>query len=220
MEEKIFKGKKNGMLVLLLTILLYAAAIGGVILCAIALETGVSVLEIIGLIICVAYLCLGWIFWLGLKIIKPQEALVLTLFGKYIGTLKEEGFYWVNPFCTGVNPAYKTKLNQSGDVKNAYMATTTAANVQVALTPEDLSKKISLKLMTLSNSRQKINDCLGNPIEIAIATPAMSPKPTVPESAVARAPKEETSPLCPSESFFLKICKMPCLKPQIAGTLK
>lgn len=34
----------------------------------------------------------------GLKILKPQEALVLTLFGKYIGTLKGEGFYYVNPF--------------------------------------------------------------------------------------------------------------------------
>ncbi len=169
MEEKILKGKKNGMSILLLTILLYAAAIGGVIWSAISFETGVSVLAIIVFVISIAYLILGWIFWLGLKIIKPQEALVLTLFGKYIGTLKEEGFYWVNPFCTGVNPAYKTKLNQSGDVKNAFMATTTAANVQVALTPEDLSKKISLKLMTLSNSRQKINDCLGNPIEIAIA---------------------------------------------------
>ena len=35
---------------------------------------------------------------------QPQEALVLTLFGDYIGTLKGQGFYWVNPFCTAVNP--------------------------------------------------------------------------------------------------------------------
>ena len=50
--------------------------------------------------------------------LKPQEALVLTLFGNYIGTLKEAGFYFVNPFCTSVNPASKTKLSQSGDVDN------------------------------------------------------------------------------------------------------
>ena len=31
------------------------------------------------------------------------------------------------------------------------------------------SKKISLKVMTLNNARQKINDCLGNPVEIGIA---------------------------------------------------
>ena len=82
---------------------------------------------------------------------------MLTLFGKYIGTLKEEGFYWVNPFCTSYNPAAATKLNQSGDVKVA------------ATTTEMLDKKIPLKIMTLSNSRQKINDCLGNPVEISIA---------------------------------------------------
>ena len=64
----------------------------------------------------ILWLSVGWIPFLGLKVLKPQEALVLTLFGKYIGTLKEEGFYFVNPFCVAVNPAAKTKLNQSGDV--------------------------------------------------------------------------------------------------------
>ncbi len=173
MEEKIYKGKKNGMSVLIGTILLYLVAIVGVISCAIALEgyklpTMFKTVVIILLVICIAYLALGWIPWCGLKVIRPQEALVLTLFGKYVGTLKEEGFYYVNPFCSAVNPASRTKLNQSGDVKNAFMAGT-AANGQMAITAEDLSKKISLKLMTLSNTRQKINDCLGNPIEIAIA---------------------------------------------------
>ena len=97
--------------------------------------------------------------WAGLKVLRPQEALVLTLFGKYVGTLKEPGFYYVNPFCSAVNPAAKTQLNQSGDVKTKNTAETT----------EVPSKKISLKIMTLSNNRQKINDCLGNPIEIGIA---------------------------------------------------
>jgi len=91
----------------------------------------------------------------GLKVLKPQEALVLTLFGKYVGTLKGEGFYWVNPFCTGVNPAARTVLNQSGDVK--------------ASAAVDSGMKMSLKIMTLSNNKQKINDCLGNPVEIGIA---------------------------------------------------
>lgn len=53
---------------------------------------------------------------MGLKVLKPQEALVLTLFGRYVGTLKDDGFYYVNPFCVGVNPAAKTRLGQSGDV--------------------------------------------------------------------------------------------------------
>ena len=104
--------------------------------------------------------CLGWIPFAGLKVLKPQEALVLTLFGKYIGTLKGEGFYFVNPFCTAVNPAASTKLNQSGDVKTK---ATSANQIEWA------SKRMSLKLMTLNNNRQKINDCLGNPVEIGIA---------------------------------------------------
>ena len=49
---------------------------------------------------------------IGLRILKPQEALVLTLFGRYYGTLKGEGYYYVNPFCTGVNPAAKTRLRR------------------------------------------------------------------------------------------------------------
>ena len=167
MEEKTYKGKKNGMLVMVLTVFVYLAAIGGTIISAISLEAEVTPPAIVGLVICIVWLCLGWIFWCGLKVLKPQEALVLTLFGKYIGTLKEDGFYWVNPFCSGVNPAARTKLNQSGDVQTHSVFS--ASSGQSSITAEDLSKKISLKLMTLSNSRQKINDCLGNPIEIAIA---------------------------------------------------
>jgi len=154
MQEKMLQGKKNGMVVLLLNLAVYAAGIAACIYGAITTEGGGSpVLLIIGLVI----VCLGWIPLCGLRVLKPQEALVLTLFGKYIGTLKGEGFFWVNPFCTSVNPAASTKLNQSGDVK-------VAAN-----NTEALDKKISLKIMTLSNSRQKINDCLGNPVEIGIA---------------------------------------------------
>ncbi|MDO5136430.1 MAG: SPFH domain-containing protein, partial [Eubacteriales bacterium] len=113
---------------------------------------------------------LGWIPFAGLRVLKPQEALVLTLFGKYIGTLRDDGFYWVNPFCTSVNPAAKTKLNQSGDVDGMRKSTTVIAALnQSGVNAEYTSKKISLKIMTLNNNRQKINDCLGNPVEIGIA---------------------------------------------------
>ena len=168
MEEKIYKGKKNGMAVLVLTALLYVAAILGIVFSGIALDDGgAGALEILCLVVCLLYVVLGWILLCGLKVLKPQEALVLTLFGKYVGTIKEDGFYWVNPFCAGVNPAARTHLSQSGDVKTNHVANINSN--QVTISPEDMSKKISLKLMTLSNSRQKINDCLGNPIEIAIA---------------------------------------------------
>ena len=158
MEEKILKNAKSGMPILLLSVLIYAAAIAGTVIGAIMLDAGKNpALFIISLVI----LFTAWLLWPGLKVIKPQEALVLTLFGKYVGTLKEPGFYFVNPFCSAVNPAAKTKLNQSGDVK------TKKGSEGIDL--EAATKKLSLKVLTLNNNRQKINDCLGNPIEIGIA---------------------------------------------------
>ena len=164
MEEKILKTKKNGFAVLIALILAFLAAIALVVLGGIQMDAGKAwgiPLFVVGL----TFICLGWILFLGLKVLKPQEALVLTLFGKYVGTLKGDGFYFVNPFCVAVNPAAKTKLNQSGDVTTAQIT----LNEKGAAVMEIPSKKISLKIMTLSNNRQKINDCLGNPIEIGIA---------------------------------------------------
>ena len=159
MEEKILKNKKIGFPMLVLLLALYAVAVGAIIIG--------SSFEIIPLIaVGMVWAFIGWVPFLGLKIIKPQEALVLTLFGKYVGTLKTEGFYYVNPFCSSVNPAATTKLSQSGDVRTAAKAAPAAGeNTTVAAT----NKKISLKIMTLNNNRQKVNDCLGNPIEIGIA---------------------------------------------------
>ena len=164
MEEKIISKRKNGMVVLLFTSLLYLAAIAATVFGGIMVESGQNpTLLIVG----IAWLVIGWIPFIGLKVVGPQEALVLTLFGEYYGTLKETGFYFVNPFCVAVNPAAKTKLNQSGDVGSKKGTPSVSANGQVDL--ELSSKKISLKIMTLNNNRQKINDCLGNPIEIGIA---------------------------------------------------
>lgn len=166
MKEKILNNKKNGMLVMFLAILLYGLAVVATVFGGIAIDNGDSpVLLIIGLI----WLSIGWIPFIGLKVVKPQEALVLTLFGKYIGTLKEDGFYFVNPFCVAVNPAAKTKLNQSGDVKNNVAGSFLTASGLSSDGMEITNKKISLKIMTLNNNRQKINDCLGNPVEIGIA---------------------------------------------------
>ena len=153
MKEIILTTKKNGMPVLILSILGYLIGV------ALLIASGVLVF-IPGIVIGAVILTFGWLPWCGLKVLKPQEALVLTLFGKYIGTLKDSGFYFVNPFCSAVNPAAGTSLKQSGDVQDK------AAAVQTA---DVYSKKMSLKIMTLNNSRQKINDCLGNPIEIGIA---------------------------------------------------
>lgn len=168
MTEKIYTTKKNGMIALLLTILGLLAGIALIIFGAVALEYDSTAAGTVMLVLGIIISCLGWIPFMGLKVIKPQEALVLTLFGNYKGSIREPGFYFVNPFCTAVNPAAATKLAQSGDSSNAGSGLKLAAN-GTAASMETVSKKISLKAMTLNNGRQKINDCLGNPVEIGIA---------------------------------------------------
>ena len=78
----------------------------------------------------------------GFKVVNPNESYVLTFFGKYYGTLKQDGFYWVNPFTTAVNPA--------GNIGGVGV------------------RKVSLKAMTLNNEKQKVNDEEGNPLEIGV----------------------------------------------------
>ena len=154
MKEKVLSTRKNGMLMLLALLagcgLSVALFIWGITLGETAIGITVGISGAVLFFVAIIMLC-------GLKVLRPQEALVLTLFGNYVGTLKGEGFYWVNPFCSAVNPAARTTLNQSGDVKSANSAA------------EAASMKMSLKIMTLSNNKQKINDCLGNPVEIGIA---------------------------------------------------
>ena len=178
MEEKVLKKSKNGLAMVMLFILFYAAAIAAIIVGSIMVQPAeVKAGWVLLIVAGGVYAAVGWIFFLGLKVLKPQEALVLTLFGKYVGTIKESGFYFVNPFCVAVNPAAATRLNQSGDVAGDGSKLDLASMAGVAgmalaagnNAVQTANKKISLKIMTLSNSRQKINDCLGNPVEIGIA---------------------------------------------------
>ncbi len=173
MEEKILKAK-SGMTSLVFYLTLYLLSIVTLILSAVWSSTsytrGGYVIAIFFVILSSIWLVIGWIPFLGLKILKPQEALVFTLFGDYTGSIKEHGFYFVHPFSSAVNPAAKTRLGQSADVDGGNKLSKTLEissnqTAQVELT----NKKISLKAMTLSNSKQKVNDALGNPVEIGVA---------------------------------------------------
>lgn len=163
MKEKVLSTRKNGWSAIVIITLLYIGSFFTFIL-------GIGAESLLLIMLSLLWICIGWVPYLGLKVLKPQEALVLTLFGKYEGTLKGDGFYWVNPFCTAVNPAASTKLRQSGDVDGNTRESSATVNLMTGYrsTPV-MSKKISLKIMTLNNNRQKINDCLGNPVEIGIA---------------------------------------------------
>ncbi len=164
MEEKILSTKKNGMAVLLL-------CIGVEILSFLALLYGINN-NLIIMVAAIIVMSIAWIPLAGLRVLKPEEALVVTLFGNYTGTLKGPGFYAVNPFSVSVNPAKKTRLGQSGDVDGGAKAGSLASLIQKSNENSSsamTSNVISLKIMTLNNSRQKVNDVLGNPVEIGVA---------------------------------------------------
>ena len=172
MEEKALTAKKSGFSMLPLCFIVFASGAALFVYAIGHLERGENALGGFLLVVAILGYIAGIIALPGFKVLKPQEALVLTLFGHYAGTLREPGFYWVCPFCTAVNPAAGTKLSQSGDVTSkesgpAALLSVSGQNSQLA--SSSVSKKISLKMMTLNNSRQKINDCLGNPVEIGIA---------------------------------------------------
>ena len=153
-----------GMPVLLLNVLVILAGTGAFVWGVIMLDTnGVWALPILATVFGV----LTWIvcpfIFVGLKLIKPNEALVLTLFGKYVGTLKGAGYYFVNPFVTAVKPnteASSLSVLAEGNVE--------AKAVNGTAVVIGGNKKISLKALTLNNERQKINDLLGNPINIGV----------------------------------------------------
>ncbi len=153
----------SGWAALFITIILMLGALALVIYSAIGLEASDTIGapykagNIAGMVIGIVWLCIGWIPFMGLRIIRPNEAIVVTLFGKYTGTLKKEGFFFINPFSSSVTP------------KNEHApAVTATANGTVTIGGSAGFGKISLKTMTHDNKKQKINDLMGNPIEVGI----------------------------------------------------
>ena len=167
MNEKILKTKSNGFASLFCILLLLILSVVGFI-SSIALIRNDG-LQVVCILLSILVFISSLVLLGGLTVVKPQEAIVLTLFGEYTGSIKEPGFYFVNPFSVSVNPAAKTKLGQSGDVDRQSTPVTISTTGGVEANLNALKNQISLKIMTLNNSRQKINDCLGNPVEIGIA---------------------------------------------------
>ncbi|MBQ8912045.1 MAG: SPFH domain-containing protein, partial [Clostridia bacterium] len=115
------------------------------------------------------------ILFAGLRTVRPNEALVLTLFGKYYGTINKSGFFYVNPFSVGFNPDYETAKEEAA--RKSRTATAKGQEQTVTVTP--VKKTISLKVQTLDNGCQKVNDLLGNPIIIGAVVIWRVADPTV-----------------------------------------
>ena len=154
-EEKKLKAKPGmGMLILGIVLILISAPL-------IFAGAGNGFLAQ-SIVISVILILAAVVVFCGLKILQPNEALVLTLFGKYYGTLYHEGFYWVNPFCEAVNPTAVSKMPEKPKSN-----TLSSGDISLEGIPHT-SKKVSLKKMTLNNKKQKVNDAMGNPVEIGI----------------------------------------------------
>lgn len=162
-QEEIVPKAASGMPVLVLNVLLTLVALVAVILGIRAVVGGEAAPLATAAIIAgsVYLLIIGPLGFIGLKVVGPNEALVLILFGRYYGTLRGEGFFFVNPFVVAVNPA----TDPAASTQVPVGVDQTMRLAAVALKPR---KKISLKAITLNNEKQKINDKLGNPIIIGI----------------------------------------------------
>ena len=99
----------------------------------------------------------------GFFSLQPGQARVCILFGKYVGTVRDEGFFWANPF-------YSKSMGGSagiGEMLELEMSDSKAAKAAAQKAAKGNPTTISTRVRTLNGERLKVNDKMGNPIEIA-----------------------------------------------------
>ncbi|WP_270240218.1 SPFH domain-containing protein [Collinsella tanakaei] len=99
----------------------------------------------------------------GFFSLQPGQARVCILFGKYVGTVRDEGFFWANPF-------YSRSMGGSagiGEMLELEMSDSKAAKAAAQKAAKGNPTTISTRVRTLNGERLKVNDKMGNPIEIA-----------------------------------------------------
>lgn len=151
--------KTNGFAMLFLVIAGYILCIAGYIFCGFAYEADSTIAGTLLVILTTVGIIVFSVMWGGFHIVNPREAVVLTLFGNYYGTIKTPGYFYTNPFATSIAPVTEEKEPAT---EVSIQGTELATNLNLNLP----KKKVSLKTMTLNNRQQKVNDALGNPIII------------------------------------------------------
>lgn len=151
----------NGGLMLLVAIASWLVTIAAFVFGMIFIVDEQIALGVILFVLFVLGIIASSILLAGFHILNPNQALVFTLFGKYYGTIKKSGFFYINPFAGAVGPATE---KQASIAAGLFSISTNGESTQISTST--LSKKISLKVMTLNNEKQKVNDVLGNPIMI------------------------------------------------------
>jgi len=158
-EEKRLRGAP-GIPLLILNIFIILAGVVLFVCSLIWIEDGVTMgVPCLIITVLVAFIICPFLF-VGFKLVRPNEAIVFTLFGKYYGTLRSEGFFFINPFVAAVAPPPAGVISASNTFDAKIIGYKGGKKIP--------SNKMSMKTMTLNNERQKINDKLGNPVEIGI----------------------------------------------------
>lgn len=115
MKEKSI-GSLPGIPTLLGTLVLMLAGTGAIILTAVAAKNGTGggpMLLIAGIVL----ITIGVFLSAGLYMVQPNQAAVLSLFGKYVGTVKDNGLRWNNPFFTKRKVSQRVRNFESGKLK-------------------------------------------------------------------------------------------------------
>jgi len=96
-QEEIFTGVKLPGVPMLLFNILFPFAITGVLIWMVNASLPDSLIVVWSILLSLLFI-FNCIFWAGFMQIEPNEARVMIFFGKYKGTVKDNGFFWVNPF--------------------------------------------------------------------------------------------------------------------------
>jgi regulator of protease activity HflC (stomatin/prohibitin superfamily) len=177
MEEKVLHKKQAlGTLCVLIAIHILALAgwIGTLVKSVQASEAGApqpfaGIWVILCVVLGIYSFLVGPILYAGFRMVKPNEAMVLTLFGNYYGTVRQSGLFCVHPFAVAT-PIPDSQANtgkvSTPQTMGKMQLMDREAMQQIGLVPKN--RRLSLKVMTFVNDKQKINDKLGNPVIIGI----------------------------------------------------
>lgn len=81
------------------------------------IAAGVFIITLQQILIGVVSIVLALVLLVGLTVVNPNESVVMVLFGSYTGTVKENGFFWVNPFYTKKKISLRARNNESQPLK-------------------------------------------------------------------------------------------------------
>lgn len=144
---------RSGMVGVGLLLALLALATALLVGAGVAGANGGGALLVVALVVLAAFAVVGLVVALfGFFVVRPGQARVLVLLGRYLGTVKKDGWYWANPFAV-------VSVSATGEVRKEKDGSTVTGEKRS-------NSKVSLRIRNLTTPTLKVNDAVGNPIEI------------------------------------------------------